>query len=155
MAGPSERQRDSIRRVVGTVETESALEGVLADIRGMAANDLEWANERSNEPLTEQEAEDLLADVEAWAGLASYVIVDFYTGFEFDDNAVGADFFRKLTRSPFKLAPGWDKSIVKRLQEIVNVLRRAMELVCKTLRAASFSIGVGFPWGVSVSLAWG
>src|SRR5580765_4881629 len=120
MAGPSEELRDSIRRSVSTLQTEGELERLLGEIDRAASEDLTWVDDLRS-PLDEETAEDLLADVEAWAALTSYAVIEFYTGYEPDDVAVGASHFRKV-KSALNLAPGWDKSVVKRLRQIERTL---------------------------------
>jgi hypothetical protein len=49
---------------------------------------------------------------------------------------------------------GLKKSVGEKLREIVDALRGVLVAIAKSLRATSWSIGVSFPWGVSVSLSW-
>jgi hypothetical protein len=80
-----------------------------------------------------------LAAVDAWAGLASYAIGRFYA-----------------PASPWPYQKGgWDKMAPERLRRIGESLRGPLEQAARALGAASWSIGVGFPWGVSVSVTWG
>ncbi|MDN5762433.1 MAG: hypothetical protein L0H41_08975 [Microlunatus sp.] len=90
------------------------------------------------ETLTEEEAEDQLAAVDAWAGLISSVIGRAYA-----------------PASPWpRRSAGWDKRIVKRLRRMATKLRAALAPVSSALGAVHFSISVGFPWGIAIGLSF-
>jgi len=52
-----------------------------------------------------------------------------------------------------KLA-GWAKAIGEKVREVAHLLIPPLKAVAGFLHAISFSIGVAFPWGVSVSVAF-
>jgi hypothetical protein len=79
-----------------------------------------------------------LAAVESWASLASYAVAHFYA-----------------PTSPWpRDVAGWGKEAVEQLRSIAEKLRTALADAARFLGANSFSIGVGFPWGISVGLSW-
>jgi hypothetical protein len=109
---------------------EEALEEILLSIQDQASGASEAAP--AGDPF------DDLAAVDAWAGLASYAVARFYA-----------------PTSPWPWHKGgWDKAAPKRLREIAEKLRPALETAARAIGAASWSISVGFPWGVSVSVSW-
>ena len=89
-----------------------------------------------------------LAAIDEWAGLASHVVQAFYgpgSDSKFDD------FMQWLGRD--KLA-GWSKTAVEKLRKIADALKHKLRIVAKQLGSISYSVGVGFPRGVSIGISW-
>ncbi|MGW4896801.1 leishmanolysin-related zinc metalloendopeptidase [Kitasatospora sp. NPDC004240] len=80
--------------------------------------------------------EDLLAAVDEWASLISYVTASTYA-----------------PHSPM-MFPGWSHNITVRLQEMCDKLRRLLVRAAEQAQALNYSIGVAFPWGIQISLGW-
>lgn len=86
----------------------------------------------------EQRANELLAVIEAWTGLASYATIRTY----------GAE-------SPWpKGLAGWSNGVASRLRRLGSQLEEELREVAIRLHAEGWSISVTFPLGVSVSLSW-
>lgn len=116
--------------VVGDDAGEESLDQVLEMIEAGANLALESGLDNDGE------AE--LAAVDAWAGLASYAVARFYA-----------------PNSPWPWHKGgWSQSAPRRLRRVANSLRPPLERAASALGAASWSVSVGFPWGVSISLTW-
>jgi hypothetical protein len=81
---------------------------------------------------------DDLAAVESWAAVASFAVARFH--------APASPWPRDLA--------GWGKTAAARLRSIANILSRILRTVAQALAAASFSIAIGFPWGISIGLSW-
>ncbi|MFI8952636.1 hypothetical protein ACIGO6_39980 [Streptomyces sp. NPDC053750] len=92
--------------------------------------------EAEGEIARDAEAEDVLAMVEAWAGLMSYVVLETYG-----------------QHSAMRHA-GWYADVPLRLRRMCGRLRGPLRWVASNMGALDFSIGVSFPGGVSVSLSW-
>lgn len=117
------------------IADEDALEDILGEITEKAGADLNaMLNERT--ALTEAQGDELLANVEAWASLASEIT---YTAYAYPPREVGA---AKLT------LPGWAQGVGKKLTDLSKLLRYYLEIAVKAVKAASFSITLTFPWGV-------
>jgi hypothetical protein len=79
-----------------------------------------------------------LGAIEEWASLASYAVSRFYG-----------------PQSPLRTdIAGWSRGAVERLREIAEKLRPRLAWVAALLAAVSFSISVGFPWGVSIGVGF-
>ena len=79
-----------------------------------------------------------LAAIEEWASLASYAVSRFYG-----------------PQSPLRRdIAGWSEQAVERLRKIAETLRPRLVRVARLLNAVSFSISVGFPWGVSIGVGF-
>jgi hypothetical protein len=130
MEGPDDGFREWIGREATNVDSEEALEGLLGEIEGLVVADVDRG--------AGEDAEGDLAAIESWASLASYAAARFY--------APASPWPRSLG--------GWSKRAVARLRSIANALSTALKPVAQALGAASFSIGVSFPWGVSIGLSW-
>lgn len=82
--------------------------------------------------------DDLVSPCHAWASLASYAVAEVYA-----------------PNSPFpRNAAGWGQKAIHRLNQISQTLRRPLEIGKRSIGAGSYSISVGFPWGVSISFSW-
>ena len=135
MEGPSEEFRHHTAERIAALERENDVDSLLGAVAELAEVDA-----RDMGPLDEDGAADVLAAVESWAALASNVVAGYYAP---------ASVFR------FRggLA-GWAKGIAKHLRKIAKILLTPLQAAASALGADSWSIGVGFPWGVSVSLTW-
>jgi hypothetical protein len=111
---------------------EEALASVLDRIADEARNDLERAAELG------VDGDELIAAAEGWASVASYATTRFY--FEGPE-------------SIFKRG-GYSKDVTSRLHRVVQELAPALRRALHATGASSFSIAVGFPFGVSVGLTW-
>lgn len=127
------------RAVAITEDTE--VEELLDNIVQLAADDL-GSEFGDPEDYTLDNAEDLLASVEAWAALASHVTLEAYAG---PVREVGA-MHRRLA--------GWTKGVGATLTKMTGLLARYLAAAKRALGALTYSIGVSFPFGVSVSLSW-
>jgi len=65
-----------------------------------------------------------------------------------------------LLRGPEEVSPplrrlgGMSKSVVSRLQNLAERFGEMLGRACRALGASSFSVGVGYPFGLSVGLSW-
>lgn len=75
-------------------------------------------------------------EVEAWAGLMSYVVLETYG-----------------PHSAMRHA-GWYADVPRRLRRTCGRLSGPLRWVAGKTGALGFSVGVSFPGGVSVSLSW-
>lgn len=141
MEGPSEGLRRQVEAQLNELEEisdrqvgdrrvidEGQLAEVLGSIENAIGNDLEEFEQR--DPNEE------LAAIDAWAGLASYAVARVYA-----------------PASPFP-HPGWTRRAPENLRRIADKLRGPLKRIAQALGAASWSISVGFPWGVSISVGW-
>jgi hypothetical protein len=92
------------------------------------------------EPENEDEAHGMISSVEAWASVLSYATSCFY--FEGPES-----FLRRGGFSPRDVTP--------KLQDAVRKFMPFLRRACQATGATSFSVSVGFPWGISVGLGWG
>ncbi|MGA2875197.1 MAG: hypothetical protein ABSE82_06620 [Nitrososphaerales archaeon] len=131
--------RNTYRGVrIVTPYLEVQLEEILSDILIAATEDLESSQIFKSEYLDADEANRLLSAVDQWASVASYAVSWLYA---------------PQSPSPQRMA-GWAKNIGSKLREIVGALLHALVHAAKALGASSWSIGVNFPLGISVSLSW-
>jgi len=135
----SEDRFDSLRRsfvekvdAARAASSEKQLAGVLEEIATEADNDLEKVD------TTGDAGHELVAAVEAWASVASYATTRFY--FEGPE-------------SIFK-GGGFGKSVVSSLQRHAKTYSGHLRRALAATGASSFSITVGFPFGLSVGLTW-
>jgi hypothetical protein len=92
------------------------------------------------EPVDVEEAHGMVSAVEAWASVLSYATSCFY--FEGPESLPRLGGF-----SP--------KDVTPKLQDAVRKFVPFLQRACQATSASSFSVSVGFPWGVSVGLGWG
>lgn len=116
-----------------SAESEEMLADVLGRIVDVANGDLRRQQSESGESEHE-----LAGGVTAWASVVSYATTRFY--FEGPESI--------LKRG------GYSKSVVSRLEEAALTFRSFLEAALRSTGAVSFSISIGFPWGVSVGLDW-
>jgi hypothetical protein len=150
MAGPSDAFRRQIAISVLAAEDEDELGTVLDAIHAATAENLGRAQEPQD--LDQQQADALLAEIEAWAGLASYAVLQFHSSFEPPEGPGGL--FKSGKDKLVYIWPGWRPDIVQRLRQIGRTLQRPLANVCDALGAAAYTVGTGFPLGVSISITW-
>ncbi len=141
MEGPSDEFRADVLESIVSVsdapdeEAELRLEATLNDIGALLERDLELGGWES---LDAESAMDQLAAIDAWAALVSAAVARIY--------APASPWRRRVA--------GWAKSVAARLRWLTNLLLAPLRAVAAALGASSYSIGIGFPWGVSVGLNW-
>lgn len=131
--GFDERREEFIEQIEGAREgwNEAALAEVIGRISEAADLDLAARSDGG-------ESEQLVIDgAHAWASLLSYATTRFY--FEGPE-------------SVFK--GGFDERVVSTLQEAAGKLKVWLIKAVRATGASSFSIGLGYPFGVSVALDW-
>lgn len=125
----------------GTRLAEGDLERALDRIAGMVSQDIrnsEYFQTATPLSLGEAEGRDLLAAIDAWGGLASAAVARTYA-----------------PASPWpRSVAGWGKNVTSALQRITRLLLMPLRVAATAMGASSWSIGVGFPWGISISLSW-
>src|SRR5256885_423215 len=130
MEGPSDDFRRRIGDRLGKLENEEAVSELLGLIQSELVRDVDRG--------FDQEPNQILASVDGWAGLASHVVARFYA---------------PASPWPFDIA-GWGRTAIRRLRDVANILLRPLSQAAKGSGAASWTIAVGFPWGISVGLTW-
>ena len=130
MHGPSvELRREVVERSPG-LDSEQGLEELLDTIEARLGADAEV--------MDVEDPESILTGALGWASVVSEALARY-----------------SAPTSPFRQTlAGWGEGIGRHLARIVEILRRPLELAARALHALSFTIGVSFPWGVSVSLSW-
>ncbi len=127
MQGPSVDYREEVKRRLDDFNNEEALEGLLTEINGALNEDAEVGDPEND-----------LAAIESWASLASYAAGRFYA-----------------PASPWpRDVAGWSTKAVERLRGIANTLAERLRTIVGVVGATGFSVGVAFPWGVSIALNW-
>lgn len=121
--------QDQVRVV--TPEIEDQLDSVLIQIYRDVSREVETSNLLRANEIGEEDAYALLTAIDQWASVASYAVAWVYA---------------PQSPSPKRLA-GWAARIADYLRRIADVLRNALATAARCLRAASWSIGVSFPWG--------
>ncbi len=134
-----------------TPETEEVLGDLLERILGQLQVDVQESVVVNPQPDEDQQGDVLLATrpsledaqavlvaVDEWASVASYAVAWVYA---------------PASPQPARMA-GWGGKAVDMLQKIGGALRLPLKAVAVGLEADSYSVSVGFPWGVSVSLDW-
>jgi hypothetical protein len=130
MNGPDDEFRARVAVIAEQVGNEAGLETLLGEVEAALQADIELgAGENPNDDL---------AAVESWAAVASYAVARFH--------APASPWPRDLA--------GWGKKAAGRLRSIANTLSTILRPVAQALGAASFSIAIGFPWGISIGLSW-
>jgi hypothetical protein len=88
--------------------------------------------------MVDDDAQDLLAACQSWASVASYAVGGFYA-----------------PASPWpRSVAGWGKRAVAKLQRVVALLTSPLAKAQSGLNATGYSVGVSFPWGISISFDW-
>lgn len=130
MEGPSQDLRAWVGGRLDEIESEDQLEELLAEIESAAQSDVDAG--------VGDDGDEVLAAVDAWAGLASSVVARFYA---------------PASPWPPNIA-GWGRRALARLRRVCGVLLPALQKAANLLGASSWSISVGFPWGISIGLSW-
>lgn len=138
MALYDEARADFSQQIDG-VKQEEDLENVLSAIAAFAADEL---GPLRAQMLSETDAREALIAVEAWASLASYACARYYVD---GPTEVG-------TR--WRSLGGMSQGVVSRLQDLAERFGEVLREACRLLGAASFSVSIGFPLGVSIGLSW-
>ena len=132
----AQKTEDSILTNLSDQAQEERLESLLDDIDSRMNQSTTVIDELTQ--LTEDQAEEQLATIDAWASLISYAVARVYA-----------------PASPWpRRRAGWAQSMVRKLQKIVKRLQSLLAPVAKALHAIHFSIAIGFPWGVSVGMSF-
>jgi hypothetical protein len=130
MNGPDDEFRARVAVVAAEVGNEAALEALLGEVEEALRADIErGAGENANDDL---------AAVESWAAVASYAVARFH--------APASPWPRDLA--------GWGKNAASRLRNIADTLSTILRTVAQALAAASCSVAISFPWGISIGLSW-
>jgi hypothetical protein len=141
--GPNDAIRSAVYEGASGIDSEDQLDALLEtleyQIASSSAEDYQILQGYSDRPPDEDEATALLAAVDAWASLASHAVAQFYA---------------PASPWPGRGFEGWSKRVVERLRKIASMLRGALEVAVRALNAVGFSIGVSFPWGISISVGW-
>lgn len=145
--GPSANDQQEIYFALTEATTEQGVVNTLALIQSRAAEDLGRVAER--EEISSEEGRDILAAVEAWASVASAVVLEF--SLAQGPQNVGAAW---RVAWPSRIWPGWRKALTGQLQQVADTLRPSLAAVRNALGASSFSISVCFPWVIEVGLSW-
>ncbi|MGO4692018.1 hypothetical protein [Glaciibacter sp. 2TAF33] len=123
--------------------SDDTAEGWLDEVLGVIADAIasdEEDDDLFGGELDQDAAAGILAAAESWASVVSYAVGRVYA---------------PTSPWPRRLA-GWATKISARLNTILAALHAAMSAAVTTLSATfgitSYSIGLSFPWGVSVSL---
>ncbi|MER6364430.1 hypothetical protein [Kitasatospora sp. NPDC001527] len=137
MQGPSDEQRLELGARVEEVTTEGQLEDLLEVIEAMITEDIGPGVELGEGDV--EQADNELAAMYAWASVVSYVVVFFYG-----------------PTSPFhRMAAGWAKKVVARIQKIANKIAQILRNAVSVVGATGFSISVGAPWPtLAIALNW-
>lgn len=134
-----EDYRDDFEQRASSVRVEAELEDLLGSISALAMDELVPLAEEAE---VQRAAEELLVSVEEWASLASYACTKFY--FE-GPNEVG---------TPLRRLGGWSKGVVSMLTDLVKQFGQMLSRAKRAIGATSYSVGVSYPFGVSVGLSW-
>lgn len=147
MQGPDNAYRANVARMIDGLsqqeDPERGLEEILSGILAGVGNDPPALL------ASEGDAYNELAAVETWVSLASHAVQAVYA----PSSPSFIDRFKK-NKGQEKLA-GWTKVAANKLRQIAEKVRESLRRVAQFLKGVSFSVGVNFPWGVSISVAWG
>lgn len=117
--------------------SEDALAKVLNDINQAAESDLARVLQRAQENPSDY-ADDVVEAADAWASVASYAVTRVY--FEGPESI-----WRR---------GGFSEKVAKELNAVARTLSGPLRASLQATGASSFSVAVGFPFGVSVGLSW-
>jgi hypothetical protein len=127
MNGPTREFRGYVHERAQELESEEQVDELLGQIEGALSEDMGAEN-----------PEEDLAAVEAWASVASYVVARFYA-----------------PASPWpRDVAGWSRKAAERLRRISSKVADVLRSIVGQVGATGFSIGVAFPWGISIALNW-
>lgn len=131
MRRPSPQFRARVAEEAERLETEKQLDRLLNEIE----REITQASKvRASNAHAEHTA------VLEWASIVSYAVARYYA---------------PASPWPFRRKAGWDPKVGARLEKLAHVFRSPMGRILTSTGAESFSISVGFPWGISVGLSWG
>ena len=140
MHGPSEEAR---QQIVGMLQATRDLPDLIAEQRlleALNAIEIELRRDLEERPSLDSEtvAYAQLGAIESWASVVSSAVARVY--------APTSPWRRKVA--------GWASHVAARIRWLANLLLTPLAAVANFLGARSWSIGLNFPWGVSVSLTW-
>ena len=122
MQGPDDDFREYVAGRSEEIDSEDALEALLADIENRVRGDLDRPPAAT--------LEDELGAIDSWAAVASHAVARFHA-----------------PASPWpRSVAGWGQRAAARLRGIAGVLSAALARLKTALGAASYSISVSFPW---------
>ncbi|WP_152645285.1 hypothetical protein [Kitasatospora griseola] len=122
---PDQRLLDAIQG--HEFETQGECEDVLDAIGSTLSGHLREGRQHPDEAFSA---------IQSWAGLVSYVVISTYA---------------PQSRMRF---PTWSQGVSDAVLKASELLRYPLQWVAATTGASSYSIGVAFPWGVTVALTW-
>jgi hypothetical protein len=141
MNGPSDDLRANVFETIELTreESDTRAEAILAEtLDRIDAQIVQDLAEGWDDVDNEEAAFQALGVIDAWAGLASAAVAKVYA-----------------PASPWPRGfAGWSQAITQRLRELARRLNPVLQAIKQALGAVSWSIGVAFPWGISVSLTW-
>jgi hypothetical protein len=147
MRGPNVEFRsvvaDQIDALHEAADPEALLEETLSKILGGVSED-----RPAPQLTTDEDAYEELAAIETWASLASHAVQELYAPSSL------SLFGRKKEEAGENKLAGWAQGAAEKLRRIADKLRAALIKVARRLHCLSFSVGVNYPWGVSIGIAW-
>ena len=114
------------------------IEQRLLQVLGLIQEEMNADLERELPELTTDTAFEQLGAIESWASVISSAIARV--------DASTSPWRRKVA--------GWAKEVSEKIRWIAALLLAPLSAVASVLGASSWSIGLNFPWGVSVALTW-
>jgi hypothetical protein len=140
MRAPSRELRQNVAeqaralRDLNDEEAESGLENLLHQI----FESLQGIIDDNGYFTNVERADDIVVSCHGWASLVSHAIAEVYA-----------------PNSPFpRRVAGWAQGVINRLDRISATLRKPLDRAKSAAGANSYSISVGFPWGISISFTW-
>lgn len=139
MNAPSDELRAEVsERAIGIrPQSDESADTELASLIALI-NERLMVEVEQNSPDRGEDSEALAAACDAWASLVSHALEQVYA-----------------PMSPFpRNRAGWGQKAIQRVQQFAATLRTPLSVAQRGLQASSYSISVGFPWGVSVGFTW-
>jgi hypothetical protein len=118
-------------------QTDEVADTRLAELIALINEQLQLEVER-NPPNDGDDVKVLVATCDAWASLVSHALAQAHA---------------PLSPFPRNLA-GWGQRAIQRVQQFAGTLQIPLSAAQQGLRASSYSISVGFPWGISIGFTW-
>lgn len=140
MDGPSENLRQEIVWQVQNLDEapDRVVEQQLLQTLQVIEQEIRFDIERIEPELNSVSARDMLGAIDSWASVISSVVARVYA-----------------PTSPWKRkVAGWAKEVADSLRWLTNLLLTPLRVAAGALGASSWSIGLNFPWGVSIALSW-
>lgn len=138
MNPPTDRLRaDVFERAMGIrnrtdEEADAGLAALIAQINEQLVEEIK------EHPPYSVSADALAAACDAWASLVSHALAQVHA-----------------PMSPFpRNRAGWGQRAIQQVQQFARILRAPLSTAQQGLGASSYSISVGFPWGVSIGFTW-